>query len=138
MGIIKKVVENGKKVIKVGVKLMPKGKVGEVVKEEEEPKEEMEEGPEVEEEKIEEEGRGAEKLKEFNKIMDKVDEERKEEVADVPEKEINYIVGEIVPYAKELGYVVTDSDGTPIECKDKAEAILVAKAVKDEKTTTAS
>ena len=109
MGIINKTIENGKKLAKAGIKMMPKGKVGEVVKEQEEQEEEME----VEETPVEEEV-----------------EETFEEIEEAPKQEIKFVVGEIITYAKEVGYVVTDTDGQPIECKNKAEAILVSQAVK--------
>jgi len=117
MGITKKIIENGKKLAKAGIKMMPKGKVGEVIKEPEEEIEEME----VEETPVEEE-------------VEETFEEIKE-VEEAPKQEIKYIVGEMITYVKEFGYAVTNTDGQPIECKDKATQILVAQAVKNEKTT---
>ena len=110
-------------IIKRTLKLMPKGRTGNVVKEQEEPEEEIEEDEEME---IEE-----------TPVEEEV-EETFEEIKEVPEApipEIKYVVGEIITYAKELGYAVTDTDGQAIECKDKAEAILVAHAIKNEKPT---
>ena len=130
MGLVNKAIENSKKLARASVKMIPKPKVGKVVKE---PDEEMEEELEVEEsgeEEVEEEMEEGPETKE-----EEIEEEVEEET---PKKEIKYVIGEIVPYAKEVGYRVTDTDGTPIECKDYAQAILVSQAVKNEKTTTAS
>ena len=117
MGFVKKAIDNGKKLAKASAKLIPKGKKGEVkVEEPEETEEEME----VEETPVEEEG----------------DENIDEEIPEAPKaqkKEIN--VGEIITFAKEIGYAVIDADGKPIECKDRAEAILVSNAIKNEKAT---
>ena len=118
MGIMRKALDNGKKLAKAGIKMMPKGKVGEVKVEE--PGEEMEE-MEVEETPVEEE-------------VEETFEEIKE-APEVPKKEINYVVGEIITYAKEIGYAVIDTDGKPIECESYAQAILVSQAVKNETTT---
>ena len=107
MGIIKKTIDNGKKLAKAGIRMMPKGKVGEVVKEQEEPEEEIEEEEmEVEETPVEEEV-----------------EETFEEVPEAPKQEIKYVVGEIIPYAKEIGYRVVDTNGELIECTYYAHAI---------------
>ena len=97
---------------------MPKGRIGNVVKEPEDEEEEME----VEEQEIEE------------PVEEEV-EETFEEIKEAPEKEIKYLVGEIRTYAKEIGYAVTDTDGKPIECESYAQAILVSQAVKNETTT---
>ena len=119
MGIMRKALDNGKKLAKASIKMMPKGKTGVVVKEPEEQEEEIEEEEmEVEETPVEEEV-----------------EETFEEIKETPKQEINYIVGEIVPYAKEIGYRVVNTNGELIECSDYAQAILVAQAVKNETTT---
>ena len=117
MGIIKKTIDNGKKLAKAGIRMMPKGQTGNVVKEQEEPEEEIEEDEEME---IEE-----------TPVEEEV-EETFEEVPEAPKQEIKYVVGEIIPYAKEIGYRVVDTNGELIECKDYAQAILVAQAVKNE------
>ena len=121
MGIMRKALDNGKKLARASANLMPKGRTGNVVKEPEDEEEEME----VEEQEIEE------------PVEEEVEEtfEEIKEAPEVPEKEINYVVGEIRTYAKEIGYAVTDTDGKPIECESYAQAILVSQAVKNETTT---
>ena len=121
MGIMRKALDNGKKLAKASAKLLPKGKTGNVIKEPEEDVEEME----VEEEEVDEEPEDTEDFDEGRSGEEIIEENLK--------KEINFVVGAIVPYAKEVGYKVVDSNGQPIECDSYAQAILVSQAVKNEK-----
>ena len=117
MGIMRKALDNGKKLAKVSIKMMPKGKVGDVKIEEPEEIEDEEE-MEVEETPVEEED----------------DEEIEEEVPEAPKEKAS--VGEIITYAKEIGYAVTDANGKPIECSDYAQAIIVSDIIKKQNETT--
>ena len=47
-----------------------------------------------------------------------------------------FIVGEIIPYAKEIGYKVVDSNGNQIDCSDYVQAMIFQDVIKRQNVKT--